>query len=108
MKQEIEQEKVTEIRSNWENENLYQKVVLNNVYKEEKTAHMENWSNLSDKIRYVQHDESLKTTCNLDMKTLDYHQHKRLYLNLKGDESQIIDVDFGSNPETMRSNYLDM
>ena len=49
------------------------KVVLNIVYKEEnKTAHIENWSVLSDNARYVQHDESSKTTCNLDMKTLDY------------------------------------
>ena len=70
-------------------------------------AHMENWSILSD-TRYVNHDEGSKTTHGLDMKTLDYWQHKRLYLNLKGEESQTIDVDFGSNPETMRSNYLDM
>ena len=80
MKQEIEQKKVTEIKPNGKNENLYQKVVLNNVYKEEnKTAHMENWSILSYNVWYVQHDESSKTTCNLDMKTLDYWQHKRLY-----------------------------
>ena len=31
-----------------------------------------------------------------------------LYLYLKGEESQTIDVDFGHNPETVRSNYLDM
>ena len=42
------------------------------------------------------------------MKTLDYWQHKRLYHSLKGEESQTFDVDFCSNPETMRSNYLDM
>ena len=42
------------------------------------------------------------------MKSLDYWQHKRLYLNLKGEESQTIDVDLGSNLETIRSNYLDM
>ena len=35
MKQEIEQEQMTEMRPNGENENLYQKVVLNNVYKDE-------------------------------------------------------------------------
>ena len=105
MKQEIELEKMTGIRSNGENENPYQKVALYNVYKEEnKTVHMENWSILSDSVRYVQHDERSKTTHNLDMKTLDYQQHKRLHLNLKGKESQTIGVDFGSNPETMRSN----
>ena len=109
MKQEMEEEKVTEIILNGENENPYQKVVLNNEYKEEnKTAHIENWSILGDNIRYVQHDESSKTTCNLDMKTLDHQQHKRPYLNMKGEESQTRDVDFGSSPERMRSNYLAM
>ena len=44
----------------------------------------------------------------LDMKTSDYWQLKMLYLNLKEEESQTIDVDFGSNPETMKSNHLDM
>ena len=32
---------------------------------------------------------------------------QRLYQSFKGEESQTLDVDFGSNPETMRSNYLD-
>ena len=45
MKQEMEQKKMAEIRPSEENENLYQKVVLNNVYTgENKTAQMENWS----------------------------------------------------------------
>ena len=51
---------------------------------------------LSDNIRYIYHDERPKTTCRLDVKTLDYWQHKRLYLNLKGEESQTIDVDFAA------------
>ena len=109
MKQEIEQEKMTGKRSNGENENLYQKIVLNNVYKKEnKMAYMENWSILSDNIRYVNHDERSKTTQKLDMKTLDYQQLKRMYLNLKREDSQTIDVDFGRNPDTMKSNYSDM
>ena len=42
MKQEIEQENLAEIKTNEENDNLYQKVVLNNVYRDEnKTVLME-------------------------------------------------------------------
>ena len=109
MKQEIEQEKMTGTGSNRENENLYQRAMLNDVYNHEnKIAHMENWSILSDNIRYVNHDEGSKTTHRLDMKTLDYWLHKSLHLKLKGKESQTIDVDFGSYPEKMKSNYLDM
>ena len=101
MKQEIEQEKMT--RSYRENENLYLKAMLNDVYTHEnKMAYMENWSILSDNIRYVNHDEGPKTTCSLDVKTLDYQQHKKLYFNLKGEESHTIDIDLGHNPETMK------
>ena len=69
---------------------------------------MENWSILSNNVRYVQHDERSKTPHNLDINTLDYHQYKRLCNSLKGEESHMLDVDFGINPETMKSNYLDM
>ena len=59
----------------------YEKVVLNNVCKDKnKTAQMENWSILSDDVRYIQHDEGSKTTYNVDVKTLDYCQHKRNYI----------------------------
>ena len=77
MKQEIKQVKIAQIKPSSENENFCQKVVLNNVYKDEnKTVQMEDWSILSDNFRYVQHDERSQTTHNLDMKTLDYWQHK--------------------------------
>ena len=69
---------------------------------------MENWSILSDSGRYVQHDERSKTPHRLDINTLDYHQHKRLHCRLKREESHPLDADFGTNPETMRTNYLDM
>ena len=69
---------------------------------------MENWSILSDNVRYVQHDERSKVPHSLDIYTLDYCQYKRLYNSLKGEKSHTLDVDFGSNPETMKSNYLDM
>ena len=58
MTQEIEQEKLAKTETNRENDNPYQKVVLNKVYGDEnKTTQMENWSILSDNVSYVQHDE---------------------------------------------------
>ena len=59
-------------------------------------------------VRYVQHDERSKIPHRLDINTLDYCHHKRLYCRLKGEENQTSDVDFGTNPEMMRSNYLGM
>ena len=67
---------------------------------------MENWSIFSDNVRYVQHDE--KTPHKLDLNTLDYRQHKELYSKFKEEESKTLDIDFGINPETLKSNYLDM
>ena len=49
-----------------------------------------------------------RTPHSLDINTLDYCQYKRLYNSLKEEESHMLDVDFGCNPETMRSNYLNM
>ena len=69
---------------------------------------MENWSFLSENVRYVQHDEKSKTPHRLDLNTLDYHQHKGLYNQMKGEKRDMLDVDFGINPEKMKSNYLDM
>ena len=69
---------------------------------------MQKWTILSDSVRYGQHDERSKTPHRPDINTLDYCQHKRLYCRLKEEESHNLDVDFGTNPETMRSNYLDM
>ena len=107
MKCEIEQEKITELDR--EDDNPYKKVILNKVYKEEdKTIQMENWSILSDNVRYIQHDKKPKAPHKLDINTLDYHKHKELYCQLKGERSQMLEEDFGINPETLKSNYLDI
>ena len=101
MKNEIEQE----IERG--DDNPYKRIVLNRVYKEEdKTPQMENWSILSNSVRYVQHDE--RTPHRLDFKTLDYQQHKELYCKLKGERNESLDIDFGINHETLKTNYLDL
>ena len=62
--------------------NPYKRVDLNNVYKEpDKSPEMKSWSIFSDNVRYVQHDQM--TSQNLDIDTLDYRDHKDLYLQLK-------------------------
>ena len=33
---------------------------------------------------------------------------KELYYKLKGEENETLDIDFRINPETLKSNYLDM
>ena len=108
MKQEIDNEKLTSTKTE-EERNPYQKLVLNNVYKDEiKTAQMQHWSILSDNVKYVLYDEESKAACDLDVKTLDYRHHKKLHNSLKGEEKQMLDMDFGDNPDLLETNYLDM
>ena len=88
-------------------DNPYKRVVLNNVYKvPEKCPEMKNWSIFSDNIRYVQHDEM--TTQNLNFDTLDYRNYKDLYLQLKEEKREALDVDFGLYPDMTKARYLDV
>ena len=87
--------------------NPYKRVVLNNVYKvPERCTEMKDWSIFSDNVRYVQHDQM--TTQNLNFDTLDYRNHKGLYLQLKIKKSETLDVDFGLYPDVTKSRYLDV
>ena len=87
-------------------DNPYKRVVLNNVYKvPEKCPEMKNWSIFGDNIRYVQHDQ--RTTQNLNIDTLDYRNHKDLYLQLKEEPLPILDVDFGLYLDMTKARYLD-
>ena len=85
----------------------YKRVVLNNIYKiPEKCPEMKNWSIFSDNVRYVQHDQI--TAQNLNFDTLDYRNHKDLYLQLKEEPLLSLNVDFGLYPDTTKARYLDV
>ena len=90
-----------------QDDNPYKKVVLNKVFREEdKSPEMRNWSIFSDNIRYIQHEPI--TPQKLDIDTLDYRHHKDLYLKLKGEERETLDIDFGIYPNILKSKYLDI
>ena len=67
---------------------------------------MKNWSIFSDNVRYVQHNQM--TPQNLDIDTLDYRNHKDLYLQLKEEKSEALDIDFGLYPDVTKARYLDV
>ena len=90
-----------------QDDNPYKKVVLNNVFKEkDESPEMRNWSIFSDSVRYVQHDGATSQDLNID--TLDYRDHKDLYLKLKEEERETFDIDFGLYPDITKSRYLDV
>ena len=88
-----------------QDDNPYKRVVLNKVFKEEdKSPEMRNWSIFSDNVRYVQHDQA--TPQNLNINTLDYRDHKELYLKLREEEKETLDIDFGLYRNILKSKYL--
>ena len=100
-------ESMTCKRNQYQDKNPYKRVVLNNVYKDpDKSPEMKSWSIFSDNVRYVQHDQI--TSQNLNIDTLDYRDHEDLYLKLKEEETETLDVDFGLNPDITKSRYLDI
>ena len=90
-----------------QDDNPYKRVVLNNVFKEpDKSLELKSWSIFSDNVRYVQHDQM--TSQNLNIDTLDYRDHRELYLKLKEEERETLDVDIGLYPDVTNSRYLDV
>ena len=67
---------------------------------------MRNWSIFSDNVRYVQHEQMTPQNLNIDI--LDYRHHKDLYLKLKEEERETLDIDFGIYPDILKSKYLDI
>ena len=90
-----------------QDDNPYKIVLLNKVFREEdKFPEMRNWSIFSDNVRYIQHEQMTPQTFNID--PLDYRHHNKLYLKLKGEERETLDVDFGVYPDVLKSKYLDV
>ena len=110
MKHEMEQSKsIKTERDNDNCDNTYQKVILNEVNKKERVStQMEDLSILSDHVKYVKHDDGLETFHKLNVNMLNYCQYKELYQELKGKEILMVDVGFGSSPEKLKSEYLDV
>ena len=48
------------------------------------------------------------TTVHLNFDTLDYRNHKDLYLQLKEEQREALDIDFGSYPDITKARYLDV
>ena len=67
---------------------------------------MRNWSIFGDNVRCIQQEQMTLQTFNID--SLDYIHHKELYLKLKGEERETLEIDFGICPDILKSKYLDV
>ena len=78
--------------------NTYKKAILDEVNKKKDPAQIEEWSILSDHVRYVMHGES-EALHKLNIDLMNYRQNKDLYKELKENEILKASVNFGRSPE---------
>ena len=89
------------------NINQYEKALLSDMNKRRSNAQMEQWLILSDNIVYVRSKDS-DIVNGIDIKPIDYREHKRIYRKMGKERGERIDIDFGESPEVMKSRYMDV
>ena len=85
--------------------NQYEKVLLSNRNTRRSNLQMEQWSILSDNIVYVRSEDN-DIMNGINIKSIDYREHKRMYRKMGKEGGEKLDIDFGESPEIMRSRYM--
>ena len=68
---------------------------------------MEEWSILSDHVKYVMHGES-EAFQKLSIDSLNYRQNRDLYRRLNNEVMLKSNLNFGKSPEKLKVDYLDV
>ena len=87
--------------------NQYEKVLLSDRNMRKSNLQMEQWSILSDNIVYVR-SENNDIMNGINIKSIDYRKHKRMYRKMGKEGGEWLDIIFGECPEIMRSRYMDV
>ena len=85
----------------------YEKALLSDRNMRRSNVQMDQWSILSDNIVYVKSKDS-DIMNGIDIKSIDYREHKRMYRKMGKEGGGRIDIDFGESPEVMKSRYMDV
>ena len=94
-------------------DNTYQKTLITGIENKTKQndkkspAQMKEWSILSDHVKYIKSDRS-EMFNNLNIDLLNYRHNIDLYRDLQEKESLNTDVNFGSSPDKLKAEYLDI
>ena len=70
-------------------------------------SQMEQWSILSDNIIYVKSEDN-DIMNGIDIKSIDYRDHKRMYRKMGKEGGEWLNIDSGESPEIMRNRYMDV
>ena len=89
------------------NMNKYEKVLLSDRNTRRSYLQMDQWSILSDNIVYVRSEDN-NIMNGINIKPIDYREHKRMYRKMDKEGGEWLDIDFGESPEIMRSRYMDL
>ena len=88
--------------------NQYEKALLSGRnMKRGSDSQIEQWSILSDNIVYVR-SEDRDIMNGIDIKPIDYREHKRIYRKMGKEGGEKLEMDFGESPEIMKSRYMDV
>ena len=88
--------------------NQYEKALLSDKnMKRGNNSQIEQWSILSENIVYVR-SEDRDIMNGIDIKLIDYREHKRIYRKMGKEGGERLDIDFGESPEIMKSRYMDV
>ena len=89
------------------NDNQYEKALLSDKHMRRSNVQMDQWSILSDNIIYIKSKDS-DVTNGINIKSINYREHKRMYRKMNKEGGERIDIDFGESPEGMKSRYMDV
>ena len=90
------------------NVNQYEKALLSDRnMKRGSNSQLEQWSILSDNIVYVR-SEDRDIMNGIDIKPIDYREHKRIYRKMGKEGGERLEIDFGENPDIMKRKYMDV
>ena len=87
--------------------NHYEKAILSDRNMKRSNSQMEQWSILSDNIVYVKSEDN-DIMNGINIKLIDYREHKRMYRKMGKAGGERLDINFGESPEIMRSRYMDV
>ena len=91
-----------------EENNLYEKVSVSDVNTIDKNkSQMEQWSILSDNIAYVR-AVGYDHMNGVDIKMVDYQDHRKMYKKMGKEEGQRMNIDFGESPNILKEKYMDV
>ena len=87
--------------------NSYKEAILKEPTKNKDQVPMEEWSILSDHVKYVTNGNP-ETFQKLSINSMNYRQNRDLYRSLTNEQTIKTNLNFGNNPENLKSEYLDM